>query len=89
MINTLEAIVNETKDIPAQLPNVASLASALKKAKDWVATVEVLQANEHDPYLDVLEDLVNQGRTIPVRLDPLPQVGRCEFICHLCGLNSR
>lgn len=74
VINTLEAIANEAKDIPAQLPNVAALASALKRAKGWIATVESLQTNEHYPYLEVLEDLVNKGRTIPVRLDLLPQV---------------
>uniref|UniRef100_T1IT35 [histone H3]-trimethyl-L-lysine(4) demethylase n=1 Tax=Strigamia maritima TaxID=126957 RepID=T1IT35_STRMM len=71
---TLEAIINEAKNIPALLPNTLALKDALKKAKEWTAKVEVVQNGEHYPYLDVLENLVNKGRPIPVRLDHLPQV---------------
>ncbi|KAK3610530.1 hypothetical protein CHS0354_008964 [Potamilus streckersoni] len=71
---TLEAIVNEAKEIPAYLPNVAALSDALRKAKEWTQKVEGIQSSDSYPYLDILENLVNKGRPIPVRLDQLPQV---------------
>ena len=75
IISTIEAIISEAKGIPAQLPNVIALKEALKKAKDWISSVEAIQMAEHYPYLDILEELVNKGRPIPVRLELLPQVG--------------
>ncbi|XP_013414674.1 lysine-specific demethylase 5A-like isoform X2 [Lingula anatina] len=74
VIQTLEAIINEAKGIPAYLPNVSALKEALRKAKEWTARVEAVQNGEHYPYLDILESLVNRGRPVPVRLDLLPQV---------------
>uniref|UniRef100_A0AAR2JSN8 [histone H3]-trimethyl-L-lysine(4) demethylase n=1 Tax=Pygocentrus nattereri TaxID=42514 RepID=A0AAR2JSN8_PYGNA len=60
---TLESIVLEAKNIPAYLPNVLALREALHKAKEWTARVEAIQVQ-----------LLLMGRSIPVRLDPLPQV---------------
>ncbi|XP_064633580.1 lysine-specific demethylase 5A-like isoform X2 [Lineus longissimus] len=74
VLATLEAIINESKGIPAYLPNVEALKDALKKAKEWTSKVDSVQNGELYPYLDVLENLVNKGRPIPVRLDQLPQV---------------
>ena len=71
---TLEAIISESRGIPAHLPNITALKDAVKKAKDWVVRVEAIQAAEHYPYLDVLEAFVTRGRPIPVRLDQLPQL---------------
>ncbi len=39
MVTTLEAIINEAKDIPAYLPNIASLKEAVRKAKEWTQKV--------------------------------------------------
>ncbi|KAK7101928.1 hypothetical protein V1264_020234 [Littorina saxatilis] len=72
--STLEAIINESKSIPAFLPNVCALREAVRKANEWVAKVEAIQTSESYPYLDVLEGLVNKGRPIPVRLEQLPQL---------------
>ncbi|XP_076469736.1 lysine-specific demethylase 5A-like isoform X2 [Babylonia areolata] len=72
--STLEAIINESKNINANLPNVSALRDAVRKANDWTAKVEAVQTSESYPYLDVLEGLANKGRAIPVRLDPLPQL---------------
>ncbi|XP_036433283.1 lysine-specific demethylase 5A isoform X1 [Colossoma macropomum] len=71
---TLESIVLEAKNIPAYLPNVLALREALHKAKEWTARVEAIQNGSNYAYLDQLEALLARGRSIPVRLDPLPQV---------------
>jgi len=74
-MSTLEAIIHEARYIAAELPNITALQDALKKAKEWAAQAEDL-LDPHHPfsYLDTLEELVNRGRPIPVRLDLLPQV---------------
>ncbi|XP_071492108.1 lysine-specific demethylase 5A-like [Diadema antillarum] len=73
-ISTVEAVVNEARNIPAHLPNMLHLKDALRKAKDWSKQMEEIQSGEHFPYLDVLECMVVRGRTIPIRLDQLAQV---------------
>ena len=40
---TLESIINESKSIPAYLPNVSALKEALRKAREWTAKVESIQ----------------------------------------------
>uniref|UniRef100_A0AAY5EBW5 [histone H3]-trimethyl-L-lysine(4) demethylase n=1 Tax=Electrophorus electricus TaxID=8005 RepID=A0AAY5EBW5_ELEEL len=71
---SLESIVIEAKNIPAYLPNVLALREALHKAKEWTARVEAIQNGSNYAYLDQLEALLARGRSIPVRLDALPQV---------------
>ncbi|XP_066580391.1 lysine-specific demethylase 5A isoform X2 [Amia ocellicauda] len=71
---TLESIVMEAKNIPAYLPNVLALREALQKAKEWTAKVEAIQNGSNYAYLEQLESLLARGRSISVRLDPLPQV---------------
>uniref|UniRef100_A0A8B9LNT1 [histone H3]-trimethyl-L-lysine(4) demethylase n=1 Tax=Astyanax mexicanus TaxID=7994 RepID=A0A8B9LNT1_ASTMX len=71
---TLESIVMEAKNIPAYLPNVLALREALHKAKEWTSRVEAIQNGSNYAYLDQLEALLARGRSIPVRLDALPQV---------------
>ncbi|XP_067284500.1 lysine-specific demethylase 5A isoform X2 [Pseudorasbora parva] len=70
----LESIVMEAKNIPAYLPNVLALRDALHKAKEWTAKVEAIQNGSNYAYLEQLEGLLARGRSIPVRLEPLPQV---------------
>ncbi|XP_067685038.1 lysine-specific demethylase 5A-like isoform X3 [Haliotis asinina] len=74
VMTTLEAIICEAKAIPAYLPNVCALKEAVRKAKEWTVKVEAIQNGDSYPYLDILENFVNKGRPIPVRLDSLPQV---------------
>ncbi|KAK6176380.1 hypothetical protein SNE40_014678 [Patella caerulea] len=71
---TLEGIINESKVIPAYLPNVSALKEAVRKAREWSNKVDSIQNGDSHPYVDVLESLVNKGRPIPVRLDVLPQI---------------
>ncbi|MBN3317556.1 KDM5A demethylase, partial [Atractosteus spatula] len=73
-LSTLESIVMEAKNIPAYLPNVLALREALQKAKEWSAKVEAIQNGSNYAYLEQLESLLARGRSIPVRLDALPQV---------------
>ncbi|XP_051976316.1 lysine-specific demethylase 5A-like [Xyrauchen texanus] len=71
---TLDSIVMEAKNIPAYLPNVLALRDALHKAKEWTAKVEAIQNGSNYAYLEQLESLLGRGRSIPVRLEALPQV---------------
>ncbi|XP_030070137.1 lysine-specific demethylase 5A isoform X2 [Microcaecilia unicolor] len=71
---SLESIVNESKNIPAYLPNVLALKEALQRARDWTSKVEAIQNGSNYAYLEQLESLLVKGRPIPVRLDALPQV---------------
>ncbi|XP_010885439.1 lysine-specific demethylase 5A isoform X3 [Esox lucius] len=79
-IVTLESIVMEARNIPAYLPNVLALREALHKAKEWSSKVDAIQvvsrrtSGTNYAYLEQLESLLARGRSIPVRLDPLPQV---------------
>ncbi|XP_031438860.1 lysine-specific demethylase 5A isoform X2 [Clupea harengus] len=73
-MTTLDSIVIEAKNIPAYLPNVLALRDALQKAKEWTCKVEAIQNGSNYAYLEQLESLLGRGRSIPVRLDPLPQV---------------
>lgn len=43
--STLEAIINEAKNIPAYLPNVCALREAVRKANEWMTKVESIQVN--------------------------------------------
>ena len=40
---TLEAILNESRNIPAFLPNIEALRDALTKAKDWSKIIDEIQ----------------------------------------------
>ncbi|KAJ8006852.1 hypothetical protein DPEC_G00111520 [Dallia pectoralis] len=77
---TLESIVMEARNIPAYLPNILALREALHKAKEWSSKVDAIQvvsrrtSGTNYAYLEQLESLLSRGRSIPVRLDPLPQV---------------
>uniref|UniRef100_A0A674DD66 [histone H3]-trimethyl-L-lysine(4) demethylase n=1 Tax=Salmo trutta TaxID=8032 RepID=A0A674DD66_SALTR len=76
----LESIMIEARNIPAYLPNVLALREALHKAKEWSAKVDAIQVvsrrtcGSNYAYLEQLESLLARGRSIPILLDPLPQV---------------
>ncbi|KAG8438493.1 hypothetical protein GDO86_004891 [Hymenochirus boettgeri] len=73
-MESIESIIMEAKNIQAYLPNLLALKEALQRAKDWTCKVEAIQSGAHYAYLEQLENLLIKGRTIPVRLDALPQV---------------
>lgn len=80
----LEALVEEARDVQAFLPNIRQLEDAIHKTSEWTKRVEEILSDEHYPYLDVIETLVNKGRPISARLERLPalesQVGyfKCD-----------
>uniref|UniRef100_A0A8C9THB4 [histone H3]-trimethyl-L-lysine(4) demethylase n=1 Tax=Scleropages formosus TaxID=113540 RepID=A0A8C9THB4_SCLFO len=74
-LEMLEAAVQEVENIPAYLPNCLQLKDAVSRAKEWLQDAENLQVlGGRIPVLDALLDLVSQGRSIPVQLDPLPRL---------------
>uniref|UniRef100_A0A8C9VU40 [histone H3]-trimethyl-L-lysine(4) demethylase n=1 Tax=Scleropages formosus TaxID=113540 RepID=A0A8C9VU40_SCLFO len=73
-LEMLEAAVQEVENIPAYLPNCLQLKDAVSRAKEWLQDAENLQLGGRIPVLDALLDLVSQGRSIPVQLDPLPRL---------------
>ncbi|KAJ4441673.1 hypothetical protein ANN_11531 [Periplaneta americana] len=73
-ISVIETILTEADPIQAFLPNMKTLKDALNKAKEWSSKAEAFQRAENVPYLKTLEVLVNNGRSIPVHLELLPQL---------------
>lgn len=73
-IPEIEELLNRAESIEGVLPSENSLRDALKKAKDWLNTVEILQQNENYPYFHTLEDVVNRGKNIPFQLKELKRM---------------
>lgn len=74
MVALVEALISESENIPAVLPNTLALKAALRKAKEWSSDIEEMQNGDHFPYLDHLEMMVSRGRPIPIRLEQFPLV---------------
>lgn len=73
-VSTIEAIIQESKEIDIHLPTVGMLEDAVKRAKDWrIKTYTLLKSTEH-PTLDQLTALLVKARSIPVRLEQVEQV---------------
>ncbi|XP_058808329.1 lysine-specific demethylase 5 isoform X2 [Phymastichus coffea] len=71
-ITSVEEHIMEAEKIDAYLPGLINLKDILNKAKNWIKTVEEIQARENFPYYDTLDELVRKGRTIPLHLPALP-----------------
>lgn len=70
----IEELLNRANSIEGELPSQSMLEDALRKAKEWLATVEILQANENYPYFHTLENVVNRGKNIPFQLEELKRM---------------
>lgn len=70
----IEELLNRANSIEGDLPSQSMLEDALRKAKEWLATVEILQANENYPYFHTLENVVNRGKNIPFQLEELKRM---------------
>ena len=64
-------IVKEMDLLPTYLPSIIALQEAVKKARDWISRLQVLQELKYSPYLEVLEGLMNKAKPIAIKLDPL------------------
>lgn len=73
-IPEIEDLLTRANSIEGELPSQATLEDALRKAKEWLATVEILQANENYPYFHTLENVVNRGKNIPFQLEELKRM---------------
>lgn len=73
-IPEIEELLNRADSIEGELQSQSMLEDALRKAKEWLATVEILQANENYPYFHTLENVVNRGKNIPFQLEELKRM---------------
>lgn len=73
-IPEIENLLEKAEHIEGNLPSQPILKDALKKAKEWLATVEILQTNENYPYFHTLENVVNRGKNIPFQLEELKRM---------------
>ncbi|XP_055932115.1 lysine-specific demethylase 5A-like [Argiope bruennichi] len=73
-LSLVEAVVRDAGNISVHLPNVLQLTEAVRKAKEWLHKVQLIQNEAHNPYLEVLEQLVWKGRPVPIRLEQLSQI---------------
>lgn len=70
-LTEIEQFLKTAADIDGQLPSYNMLKDALNKAREWLRSVEELQASDHFPYCHVLEAIVLRGRNIPIQLEEL------------------
>ncbi|XP_005179423.1 lysine-specific demethylase 5 isoform X2 [Musca domestica] len=70
-LDEIEQFLKTASEIEGQVPSYSVLKDGLKKAKDWLRSVEQLQANDHFPYCHTLESIVARGSTIPIKLEEL------------------
>lgn len=73
-IPEIEELLNRANSMEVKLQSQPLLEDALCKAKEWLATVEILQANENYPYFRTLENVVNRGKNIPFQLEELKRM---------------
>lgn len=67
----IEQFLRTATEIEGQVPSYSLLKDSLRKAKEWLRSVEQLQANDHFPYCHTLEAIVSRGASIPIKLEEL------------------
>lgn len=73
-MSSAELIIKEVALLPTYLPAVGSLKDMLKKARDWISRLEMLQKLEYSPYLEALESLMTKAKPIAIKLDSLDEL---------------
>lgn len=73
-LTEIELILEASEKIPIELPSKATFKEVLKKSRDWLAAVQLLQKNDHYPYYHTLEAIVNRGLTIPLKMEELDRM---------------
>lgn len=79
-IPEIEELLERAEHIDGNLPSQPTLREALRKAKEWLTTVEILQTNENYPYFHTLESVVTRGKNIPFQLEELKRMEE-HLIC--------
>jgi histone demethylase JARID1 len=73
-MSSAELIIKEVALLPTYLPAVGSLKDMLKKARDWISRLDMLQKLEYSPYLEALESLMTKAKPIAIKLDSLDEL---------------
>lgn len=71
-IESVENLISEADKIDAHLPGLSNLKDVLNKTRNWIKTVEDMQAKDNFPYYDTLDELVRKGKTVSLHLVMLP-----------------
>lgn len=74
-ISDIEKLLSEAEDIATYLPTESVLTDALNSVKHWMKSLDEINAAEFYPYIDIIENLIQKGRTIPL---PIPDVTDLE-----------
>ncbi|XP_054741421.1 lysine-specific demethylase lid [Anastrepha obliqua] len=73
-LDDIEEFLKTAAEIDGQVPSFITLKDALRKAKEWLRSVEQLQTNDHFPYCHTLEAIVQRGQNIPIPLEELKRM---------------
>ncbi|KAM8717440.1 hypothetical protein ACLKA7_004179 [Drosophila subpalustris] len=70
----IEQFLKSASDINGQVPSHGLLKDALRKAREWLRSVEQLQQNNHVTYCHTLEAMIERGLSIPIQLEELSRM---------------
>ncbi|KAH8263513.1 hypothetical protein KR044_010040 [Drosophila immigrans] len=70
----IEQFLKSASDINGQVPSHGLLKDALRKAREWLRSVEQLQQNNHVTYCHTLEAMIERGLNIPLQLEELSRM---------------
>ncbi|XP_037927459.1 lysine-specific demethylase lid isoform X2 [Teleopsis dalmanni] len=70
----VECFLKTANNIDGQVPTYVKLKDAVRKAREWLRSVESLQTNDHFPYCHTLEAIVQRGCSIPIQLEELSRI---------------
>ena len=73
-LSSAELIIKEVALLPTYLPTVGSLKYMVKRARDWISRLEMLQKLEYSPYIESLESLLSKAKPIAIKLDSLDEL---------------
>ncbi|XP_030377901.1 lysine-specific demethylase lid isoform X2 [Scaptodrosophila lebanonensis] len=70
----IDQFLKTAADINGQVPSHGLLKDALRKAREWLRSVEQLQQNNHVTYCHTLETMIERGLNIPIQLEELSRM---------------
>ncbi|CRK97404.1 CLUMA_CG010794, isoform A [Clunio marinus] len=70
-LRDIEDLLRYGKTIKGFLPSFSVLKEAMDRAKEILEQIEALQSNENYPYVDSLEYIINNAKSLPFQLEPI------------------
>lgn len=70
-LRDIQELLRYGKNVKGHLPSFTILKEAMDRAKEVLEQIEALQSNENYPYLDSLEYIINNAKSIPFQLEPI------------------